>query len=102
MIISGSSEESTDKYHKINQIIPRLKRDTDYSIDEKSRTVVLTEEGVAHVEGYLNVQNLYEPRNIELVHHVNQALRAHTLFKRDVDYLVKEGEVIIVDEFTGG
>ncbi|MGA9108680.1 MAG: preprotein translocase subunit SecA [Smithella sp.] len=101
LIISGSSEESTDKYHKINQIIPRLKRDTDYSIDEKSRTVVLTEEGVAHVEGYLNVQNLYEPRNIELVHYVNQALRAHTLFKRDVDYLVKEGEVIIVDEFTG-
>ncbi|MFZ1980421.1 MAG: preprotein translocase subunit SecA, partial [Smithella sp.] len=101
LIISGPSEESTDKYHKINQIIPRLKRDTDYSIDEKSRTVVLTEEGVAHVEGYLNVQNLYEPRNIELVHYVNQALRAHTLFKRDVDYLVKEGEVIIVDEFTG-
>jgi preprotein translocase subunit SecA len=101
LIISGPSEESTDKYHKINQIIPKLKRDIDYSIDEKSRTVVLTEEGVAHVEGYLNVQNLYEPRNIELVHHVNQALRAHTLFKRDVDYLVKEGEVIIVDEFTG-
>jgi len=101
LIISGPSEESTDKYYKINQIIPRLKRDTDYSIDEKSRTVVLTEEGVAHVEGYLNVQNLYEPRNIEFVHHVNQALRAHTLFKRDVDYLVKEGEVIIVDEFTG-
>ncbi|HUN55403.1 MAG TPA: preprotein translocase subunit SecA [Smithella sp.] len=101
LIISGPSEESTDKYYKINQIIPRLKRDIDYSIDEKSRTVVLTEEGVAHVEGYLNVQNLYEPRNIEIVHHVNQALRAHTLFKRDVDYLVKEGEVIIVDEFTG-
>jgi preprotein translocase subunit SecA len=101
LIISGSSEESTDKYYKINQIIPRLKRDSDYSIDEKTKTVVLTEEGVAHVEGYLNVQNLYEPRNIEIVHHVNQALRAHTLFKRDVDYLVKDGEVIIVDEFTG-
>ena len=101
LIISGPSEESTDKYYKINQIIPRLKRDSDYSIDEKTRTVVLTEEGVAHVEGYLNVQNLYEPRNIEIVHHVNQALRAHTLFKRDVDYLVKDGEVIIVDEFTG-
>ena len=68
---------------------------------KKAKTVVLTEEGVAHVEGYLNVQNLYEPRNIEIVHHVNQALRAHTLFKRDVDYLVKDGEVIIVDEFTG-
>ena len=101
LIISGPSEESTDKYYKINQIIPRLKRDSDYSIDEKTRTVVLTEEGVAHVEGFLNVQNLYEPRNIEIVHHVNQALRAHTLFKRDVDYLVKEGQVIIVDEFTG-
>ncbi len=101
LIISGPSEESTDKYYKINQIIPRLKKDKDYTIDEKSRTVVLTEEGVAHVEGFLNVQNLYEPRNIEIVHHVNQALRAHTLFKRDVDYLVKDGQVIIVDEFTG-
>ena len=101
LIISGPSEESTDKYYKINQIIPRLKKDHDYSIDEKSRTVVLTEAGVAHVESYLNVQNLYEPRNIEIVHHVNQALKAHTLFRRDVDYLVKDGEVIIVDEFTG-
>jgi len=101
LIISGPSEESTDKYYKINQIIPRLKKDIDYSIDEKSKTVVLTEEGVAHVETYLNVQNLYEPKNIETVHHVNQALRAHTLFKRDVDYLVKDGEVVIVDEFTG-
>ena len=101
LIISGPSEESTDKYYKINQIIPRLKKDHDYTIEEKSRTVVLTEEGVAHVEGYLNVQNLYEPRNIEIVHHVNQALKAHTLFRRDVDYLVKDGQVIIVDEFTG-
>src|SRR5512145_2809042 len=101
LIISGASEESTDKYYKINQIIPRLKKDADYTIEEKSKTVVLTEEGVANVEKYLNVQNLYEPRNIEIVHHVNQALRAHTLFKRDVDYLVKDGEVIIVDEFTG-
>ncbi|MEN6468616.1 MAG: preprotein translocase subunit SecA [Smithella sp.] len=101
LIISGASEESTEKYYKINQIIPRLKRDVDYTIEEKSKTVVLTEEGVSNVEKYLNVQNLYEPRNIELVHHVNQALRAHTLFRRDVDYLVKDGEVIIVDEFTG-
>ncbi|HQI25225.1 MAG TPA: SEC-C metal-binding domain-containing protein, partial [Smithella sp.] len=101
LIISGASEESTDKYYKINQIIPRLKKDKDYSIEEKSRTVVLTEDGVAHVEKLLNVQNLYEPRNIEIVHHVNQALRAHTLFKRDVDYLVKDGQVVIVDEFTG-
>ncbi len=101
LIISGPSEESTDKYYKINQIIPRLKKEHDYTVEEKSRTVVLTEEGVAHVEGYLNVQNLYEPRNIEIVHHVNQALKAHTLFRRDVDYLVKDGQVIIVDEFTG-
>ena len=101
LIISGPSEESTDKYYKINQVIPRLKKDHDYTIEEKSRTVVLTEDGVSHVEEYLNVQNLYEPRNIEIVHHVNQALKAHTLFRRDVDYLVKDGEVIIVDEFTG-
>lgn len=101
LIISGASEESTDKYYKINQIIPRLKESMDYTIEEKSKTVVLTEEGVSNVEKYLNVQNLYEPKNIEIVHHVNQALRAHTLFKRDVDYLVKDGQVIIVDEFTG-
>ncbi len=101
LIISGQSEESTDKYYKINQLIPRLKKDQDYSIDEKSRTVVLTEDGVARVEDLLNVQNLYEPRNIETLHHVNQALRAHTMFRRDVDYLVKDGQVIIVDEFTG-
>ena len=101
LIISGPSEESTDKYYKINQIIPRLKVEQDYTIEEKSKTVVLTEEGVANVEKYLNVQNLYEPRNIEIVHHVNQALKAHTIFKRDVDYLVKDGQVVIVDEFTG-
>ncbi|NPU84584.1 MAG: preprotein translocase subunit SecA [Syntrophaceae bacterium] len=101
LIISGPSDESTDKYYRINQIIPRLHKDTDYTIEEKSKTVVLTEEGVARVETLLKVQNLYEPRNIEIVHHVNQALRAHTLFKRDVDYMVKDGEVIIVDEFTG-
>jgi preprotein translocase subunit SecA len=101
LIISGQSEESTDKYYKINQLIPRLSKDQHYSIDEKSRTVVLTEEGVARVEELLNVQNLYEPCNIETLHHVNQALRAHTMFKRDVDYLVKDGQVIIVDEFTG-
>jgi len=101
LIISGPSEESTDKYYKINQIIPVLRKEKDYTVDEKSRTVVLTEEGVARVEKNLKVQNLFEPRNIELLHHVNQALKAHTLFKRDVDYLVKEGQVLIVDEFTG-
>ena len=101
LIISGPSDESTDKYYKINQVIPSLNRDRDYTIDEKSRTVVLTEEGVARTERLLKVPNLYDPKNIETLHHVNQALKAHTLFKRDVDYLVKEGQVIIVDEFTG-
>src|SRR4030042_722620 len=101
LIISGPSDESTDKYNRVNQVIPHLRRDTDFTLDEKSRTVVMTEEGVARVEGYLKVQNLYEPKNIDILHHVNQALRAHTLFKRDVDYLVKDGKVIIVDEFTG-
>ncbi|MCE5281419.1 MAG: preprotein translocase subunit SecA [Deltaproteobacteria bacterium] len=101
LIISGPSEESTDKYGRVNQVIPQLRKDKDYKVEEKSRTVVLTEEGVPRVESILKVQNLYEPRNIELLHHVNQALRAHTLFRRDVDYLVKEGKVIIVDEFTG-
>ena len=101
LIISGPSEESTDKYAKVNQVIPNLRREKDYNLDEKSRTAVLTEEGIARVENILKVDNLYEPRNIDLLHHVNQALKAHTLFKRDVDYLVKEGKVIIVDEFTG-
>jgi preprotein translocase subunit SecA len=73
----------------------------DYKIDEKARSAALTEEGVAHAEQMLGVENLYDPGNIELLHHTNQALKAHTLFKRDVDYIVKEGEVIIVDEFTG-
>jgi preprotein translocase subunit SecA len=73
----------------------------DYKIDEKARSVALTEEGVAHAEQMLGTENLYDPANIELLHHVNQALKAHTLFKRDVDYIVKEGQVIIVDEFTG-
>ncbi len=101
LIISGPAEESTDKYYKINRIIPSLKREKDYQLEEKSHTAFLTEEGVAHVENLLHVENLYDPRNIETLHHVNQALRAHTLFKRDVDYMVKDGQVIIVDEFTG-
>jgi preprotein translocase subunit SecA len=101
LIISGPAEESTDKYYKINRIIPFLKQGKDYQIEEKSHTAFLTEEGVAHVEKLLNVENLYDPRQIETLHHVNQGLRAHTLFKRDVDYVVKDGQVIIVDEFTG-
>ncbi|HUL22561.1 MAG TPA: preprotein translocase subunit SecA [Thermodesulfobacteriota bacterium] len=101
LIISGPAEESTDKYYKINRIIPSLKREIDYQLEEKSHTAFLTEQGVAHVEKLIHVENLYDPRNIETLHHVNQALRAHTLFKRDVDYMVKDGQVIIVDEFTG-
>ena len=101
LIISGPAEESTDKYYKINRIIPALKQGKDYQLEEKSHTAFLTEEGVAHVENLLKVENLYDPRKIETLHHVNQALRAHTLFKRDVDYVVKDGEVTIVDEFTG-
>jgi preprotein translocase subunit SecA len=101
LIISGPAEESTDKYYKINRIIPSLKEGKDYQLEEKSHTAFLTEEGVGHVEKLLKMENLYDPRNIETLHHVNQALKAHTLFKRDVDYVVKDGEVVIVDEFTG-
>jgi preprotein translocase subunit SecA len=101
LIISGPAEESTDKYYKINRIIPQLKKERDYTLDEKSNTAALSEDGVARVEKLLNVENLYDPLQIDTLHHVNQALRAHTLFKRDVDYVVKDGQVIIVDEFTG-
>src|SRR6266478_8838454 len=95
LIISGPSEESTDKYYRIDKIIPRLRRDIDYQVDEKHRTVTLTEEGVGRAEDLLSVENLYDPSNMEILHHVNQALKAHTLFKRDVEYAVKEGEVMI-------
>ena len=101
LIISGPSEESTDKYYKIDKIIPKLQKETDYTVDEKARTVILTEEGNIKAERLLGAGNLYDPSNIELVHHILQGLKAHTLFKRDVDYVVKDGEVLIVDEFTG-
>ena len=101
LIISGPAEESTDKYYKIDKIIPKLIRDIDYTIDEKMRTATLTEEGVSKAERLLNLGNLYDPSNMEIIHHVYQGLRAHTLFERDVDYVVKDGEVVIVDEFTG-
>jgi preprotein translocase subunit SecA len=101
LIISGSAEESTKKYYLVNKIIPSLKNEADYKVNEKDRNVILTEDGVRHVERLLKINNLYDNQNIELVHHVNQALKAHTLFQRDVDYVVKEGQVIIVDEFTG-
>ncbi|MBA3019271.1 MAG: preprotein translocase subunit SecA [Proteobacteria bacterium] len=101
LIISGPAEKSTGLYYKINEIIPRLKRDMDFTIDEKARTVVMTEEGVAKAEEILKIDNLYDPKHIEILHHINQGLKAHTLFKCDVDYIVKNGEVIIVNEFTG-
>jgi len=101
LIISGASEESTDTYYVVDRIIPKLKPEDDYTVDEKLRSVALSEEGVTHVEGLLNVENLYDPRNILLLHHANQGLKAHALFKRDVDYVVKDGQVVIVDEFTG-
>ena len=119
LIISGPAEESTDKYYLIDRMIPKLQRGAviqgdpsqeeraaidakgDYTVDEKSRSVTLTEGGVAKVERLLGVHNLYDPRQIDTLHHVQQALKAHAIFKRDVDYVVKDGEVIIVDEFTG-
>src|SRR5207247_1692122 len=118
-IISRPAEESTDKYYRINAIIPKLKpgaritgdkkaeeraeleKTGDYIVDEKAKTVTLTEMGMAHAEKLLAVTNLWDPSNMDILHHVNQALRAHTLFQRDVDYVVNEGQVVIVDEFTG-
>jgi preprotein translocase SecA subunit len=101
LIISGPAEESTDKYYKIDRVIPKLRKEADYTIDEKLRQVMLSDEGVAKVERILGIPNLYDPTEIDTLHHVTQALRAHTLYKKDVDYVVKEGQVIIVDEFTG-
>ncbi|OCC16403.1 Protein export cytoplasm protein SecA ATPase RNA helicase [Dissulfuribacter thermophilus] len=101
LIISGPSEESTELYYRVDRIIPHLKNELHYTIDEKARTVTLTEEGVAQCEKLLKIDNLYDPANTELLHHVQQALKAHVLFKKDVDYIVKDGQVIIVDEFTG-
>jgi preprotein translocase subunit SecA len=115
LIISGPSEESTDKYYKANKVIPHLKRGEviegkepgekyttgDYTIDEKHRSSALTEEGVLHVERLLGIGNMYEPQNVEWNHHIQQALKAHAIFMKDKDYVVKDGEVIIVDEFTG-
>ena len=117
LIISGPAEESTEKYYQIDRIIPRLKRGAtivggkmyeaeaqvagDYMVDEKSKSVALTDSGVSKVEGLLGVKNLYDPAHVDIIHHVQQALKAHVLFKLDVDYVVKDGEVVIVDEFTG-
>jgi preprotein translocase subunit SecA len=101
LIISGPSEESTDKYAKIDKIIPKLIQEIDYTIDEKHRQATLTEEGFNKCERLLSLTNMSDPANIEIMHHVYQALRAHSLYKIDVDYVNKDGEIIIVDEFTG-
>ncbi|MCL6473021.1 MAG: preprotein translocase subunit SecA [Firmicutes bacterium] len=101
LIISGQPEQSADTYYTFARIIPKLKKGRDYEVDEKHRTVAVTEEGVARVEEALGIDNLYDHVNSNLVNHLQQALRAHALFKKDVDYIVKDGEVIIVDEFTG-
>ena len=101
LIISGPSEESTKIYEQINRIATRLQEDTDYKLYEKEKTVALTEEGVTHIEGLLQINNLYDENNMNIQHHIIQALKAQRLFKKDVDYIVKNGEVIIVDEFTG-
>jgi preprotein translocase subunit SecA len=117
LIISGPAEGSTDKYYKIDRIIPKLTRaativegklseieaqaDGDYIVDEKARAVSLTEQGISRCEKLLSVENLYDPTQMEVLHHVHQGLKAHALFKKDVDYVVKDGQVVIVDEFTG-
>jgi preprotein translocase subunit SecA len=101
LIISGPTEDATERYYQVDRVIPGLVPDQDYSLDEKTRSVTLTDEGVEKVQKRLAIANLYDPSEVESLHHVEQGLRAHTLYKRDKDYVVKDGEVIIVDEFTG-
>ena len=101
LIISGPTDQTTDLYYRINAVIPQLKPEQDYTIEEKTKTASLTDDGNARVEKLLGVDNLYDPANMDLVHHVVKALQAYALYKRDVDYVVKDGEVLIVDEFTG-
>ncbi len=101
LIISGVAEKPKDYYTLVSKLIPRLRAEEDYTVDEKVKNVVLTEEGVAHVEKLLGIENLADESNMELAHHVNQGLRAHVIMKRDRDYVVKDDQVIIVDEFTG-
>ncbi len=101
LIISGAGDKSTEMYSSVDRYINRLNASQDYEVDEKARTVHLTEEGVSRSESQFGVTNLASPENITLVHHINQALKAHALMRRDRDYVVKDGQVIIVDEFTG-
>ncbi|ATB41661.1 preprotein translocase subunit SecA [Cystobacter fuscus] len=101
LIISGPTDDTTDKYYKVDKVIPGLVPDQDYILDEKHKSVSLTDAGIEKVQKRLSIANLYDPAEIETLHHVDQALRAHTLYKRDRDYVVRDGEVMIVDEFTG-
>lgn len=101
LIISGPTETNTKLYYEVNAAVPGLVKDSDYILDEKSHTVTLTEDGISKVEKRLKVDNLYDPKNIDYLHHVHQALKAHVLFKKDVDYVVRDNKVIIVDEHTG-
>ena len=101
LIISGPSDTSTELYKVVNAAIPGLQKDSDYLVDEKSRVVSLTEDGITKLEKRLRIENLYDPQHIEWLHHSQQALKAHIIFKKDVDYVVRDGEVLIVDEFTG-
>ena len=101
LIISGPADVSVDLYARMDSVVPRLKKDEDFNVDEKAKTVTFTEEGVHKVERILDIENLYDPENITYQHHVLQALKAHQLFARDSEYIVKDGQVIIVDEFTG-
>lgn len=100
LIISGQAEESTEHYYRFAKLVPRLKREEDYTVEEKTRQVAITEEGVDKLEQWLGV-NMFDETHFELTHYMQQALRAHTLYHRDIDYVVKDGQVIIVDEFTG-
>jgi preprotein translocase subunit SecA len=101
LIISGPSQMDTSVYYKADQAVRQLRRDEDYVVDEKNRTVQLKEEGIRKLEEFLGIENLYDLKHIDLLHAINQAIRAHELFKRDVHYIVRDGEVLIVDEFTG-
>ncbi len=101
LIISGPAEASTDLYYKVNSIVPYLKKDTDFSIEEKDHIVCLTEEGASKAERLLNIDNMFTESNLQIIHHIQQALRAHYLYKKDEEYIVKDGQVVIVDEFTG-
>ena len=101
LIISGASDESTDLYQKVDEVVRTLEKEKHYTVDEKGKTASLTDEGVLYVEEQLGIENLYDTANITAQHHVLQSLKAHTVFRRDVDYIVKDDQVVIVDEFTG-